>query len=263
MYMNSMASIGRGRPTALLSALRTLPAASTAPAMLATRSWVGVSLPPPGRCRVRKIVHRGAPRPVTKVPSILLGRCVHCESELEAELALILDACPGVMWFGEQPALLQYTHRGVIHTHFPDFAVATTEGREFVEVKFRHQVTDEVLERTALLTQRLHRYGVGYRLVTEDQIRGGTALANARKLLVRGREATTPIWTLQAYETVRQRGVTTLADFDWERPGSFDAAGVARQIIDGRLHIDMTATIGADTPVHLPRALAKENRLWR
>lgn len=256
MTINAAAPRGRGCPARLISALRLLPSDSDA-------GDLAISLPRPGQVRVRRLVHRGAPRPTTKVPSVLLNRIVQCESVLEAELASILDVCPGVVWFAEQPAVIHYMIAGVAKSHIPDFAVATRNGCEFVEVKFEKDVTDQVAERTARLTARLRPYGMGYRLVTERDIRIRPKLRNARQLLIRGRETTPLVWAIQAYETVRRRGFVPLAEFGWNQPGSFEAGGIARQILEGRLHLDMSKEITPATSVYIAPSLSKENQLWQ
>lgn len=242
----------------MLSALRGLPSFECKP-----NARLVAKLPGPGELRVRKIVHRGAPRPVTKVPSIKLQRIVQCESVLEAELALILDACPGVSWFAEQPVVLGYLLQGERKHHVPDFAVQAGETQELVEVKFDRDVNDAVLARTAMLVDLLAPYGIGYRLVSEGSIRAGSALGNARKLLLRGREVPSRVWSLQVYETVRASGTVPLGEFGWDRPQSCDAAGVARQILDGCLHLDMRNDITAKTPVSVSPSSTRENLLWQ
>ena len=64
--------------------------------------------PPAGELRVRRLVHRGTQRPVFKVPSVTLARVVQCESLLEVDMAMLLDACPHVASYREQPVTLRY-----------------------------------------------------------------------------------------------------------------------------------------------------------
>lgn len=247
-----------GRSTSLAVALSLLPSGA-----VTTSSGVAVTLPIPGQIRVRRIVHRGAQRPVTKVPSITLGRIVHCESVLEAELASILDACPAVVRFAEQAAVLHYLHNGSPKWHIPDFVVETDHAREFIEVKFSYDVNEDVLDRTTLLAELLRPYRIGYRLITEVEIRAGWALVNARKLLVRGRAAPTPEWALLAGETIRRNGVLPLSHFGWALAGSVEGAGIARQIIDGYLHVDMSREITSTTLVRRGPTTNLESQLWQ
>lgn len=247
-----------GRPTSLAVALSLLPSGA-----VTTSSSIAVTLPTPGQIRVRRIVHRGAPRPVTKVPSITLGRIVHCESVLESELASILDACPGVARFAEQAVVLRYLHNGEPKSHIPDFVVETAHAHEFIEVKFSRDVSEDVLDRTGLLAELLRSYRIGYRLITEKDIRAGWALTNARKLLLRGRVAPTPEWALQACETIRSHGALALSHFGWDIPGSSAGAGIARQIIGGHLQVDMSREITSSTLVRTDPTTRREDQLWQ
>lgn len=256
MSINLITPGRRGCPARLANALQRLPFGNCA-------ADFSIALPAPGQVRVRHLVHRGAPRPTTKVPSVLLGRVVQCESVLEAELASILDACPGVIWFAEQPAIIRFRFKRAPTFHVPDFAVVTAAGCEFVEVKFGKDVTNDVVDRTARLAALLRPYGMGYRLVTERHIRTQPMLGNARQLLIRGRETVEPTWALRTQEAVRRRGSIRLAEFGWREPGSFEAGGIARLILDARLHLDMRAEISPDTQVYFAAILNEENLLWQ
>lgn len=226
-------------------------------------SGISVRLPIAGEVRVRDLVYRGAPRPVTKVPSVTLNRIVQCESVLEADLASILDACPGVTAFAEQAAELRYWHDGNVRWHVPDFIVRTDDEEvEFVEVKFIRDMNFEIRNRTRLLQELLRPYRINYRLVTEGTIRKGCALANAETLLVRGRMIPSELWAIQACDAVRNRGFVPLSEFSWSVSGSVEAAGIARLIIDGHLHVDMSNEIDASTLVYRAQTLNQENRLW-
>lgn len=225
-------------------------------------SDISVRLPIAGETRVRDLVYRGAPRPVTKVPSITLSRIVQCESVLEADLASILDACPGVPAFAEQAAELCYWHNGNLKWHVPDFVVRTGNDVEFVEVKFGRDMNREIRDRTSLLQELLRPYCINYRVVTEGTIRAGYALTNAQSLLVRGRPVPSELWGIQAQDAVRRRGAIPLSEFAWSMNGSIEAAGIARLIIDGHLHIDMSSQITDSTLIYRTQTLSQENRLW-
>lgn len=223
---------------------------------------LGVTLPKAGHVRVRRLIHRGAPRPVTKFPSIKLERAVHCESALEVEAATVLDACPQVRWFGEQPLVLHFQQDDYQRSHVPDFIVATHDRQEIVEVKFQRDIDSHVLERTALLQQLLKPYGYCYRLISELEIRHGHALGNSKSLLLRGREVAPSMWALQIYEDVRRHGSLPLALFGWDRPGQAEAGWIAREIIDGRLRVDLTKPLSSDSMVCAASASQLEGQLW-
>lgn len=214
-------------------------------------SDIRIQPPAPGQVRVRRLVHRGAPRPVYKFFSIKLNRVVQCESFLEVEAGQLLDACPAVSAFAEQPVVIHYEIDESLHRHIPDFAVWTGGRREFVEVKFKKDLTEEVVDRTLLLSNLLTRLGWGYRLITEDDIRAGFWLWNARKLLRRGREIAPQPWPLKTYDLIRRRGQVPLAHFGWEESGRQDAAWIASELIQGHFQVDRSTPLTADSVIYL------------
>ncbi|WP_111265422.1 TnsA endonuclease N-terminal domain-containing protein [Marilutibacter maris] len=211
-----------------------------------------ITPPANGQIRVRRLVHRGAPRPAYKFWSLKLGRIVQCESVLEVEVAQLLDASPEVAEFSEQPAFINYEIAGQRHVHVPDFVVRTTDRREFIEVKYSYTVDDEVRRRTTLLVNRLAHFGWDYRLLTDAEINRGSWLSNARVLLRRGQESGSLPWSLQTYERVRQHGSIRLEDFGWSVSRNQQAAWIASELIRGRLWADRSMPITARTPVCLP-----------
>lgn len=218
--------------------------------------------PEEGHVRVRRLIHRGAPRPVSKFLSVTLGRSVHCESSLEIDAALILDACPSVSTFGEQAVTLHYFEGNVWRWHVPDFVVVADGVREFIEIKFQRDIDDEVLERTQLLTRLLGQFGYGYRLLSEKTLRTGVALKNARSLLVRGREEVPPLWALCTHEKVRKEGPLTLGSLGWNIPGKPEGSWIARLIISGALSADLSVALSSDSTVGIPSS-SKESQLWQ
>lgn len=219
--------------------------------------------PGAGQVRVRRLIHRGAPRPISKFLSVTLGRSVHCESSLEIDAALMLDACPTVTSFCEQAVTLHYFDGNAWRWHIPDFIVAAGSIREFIEVKFHRDIDDEVLDRTRLLVKLLEQFGYGYRLLSEKTLRTGVALANARALLVRGREEVPHLWALCAHEKVRNGGPLTLGSLGWNIPGKPEGCWIARLIISGSLSTDLGVALSCDSTVDLPSPTTKESRLWQ
>ncbi|CAD1796975.1 hypothetical protein XSP_003837 [Xanthomonas euroxanthea] len=208
--------------------------------------------PAVAQIRVRRLVHRGAPRPVYKFWSIKLNRIVQCESLLEVEVGQLLDASPGVTYFGEQPVVIHYFEYGQWQRHIPDFCMQMQRSREFIEVKYTHTVDQETERRTNTLTHQLARHGWGYRLLTESEVHRGPWLSNAQVLLRRGREAVNTLWSLHAYEQVRQRCRNFLGDFGWTKTESQDAVWIANELIRGTLLVDRSSPLTALTPVTLP-----------
>lgn len=65
-----------------------------------------------------------------------LQRDVAYDSTLELRVIKVLDACPLIAWYQEQPFALPYTVDGRGHTYYPDLVVALADGRVvLVEIK--------------------------------------------------------------------------------------------------------------------------------
>ncbi len=188
--------------------------------------------------RMRTLVHRGAHNARYRVHSIRLGRSVECESVLEYEAAFLLDVSAEVRTFAERPARLHYLHSGEWHSHIPDVLVITDKFRAFWEIKFFKDITEDVRSRTALMTERLSRLGVHYRLISEHDIRRGHALVNARKILRRAPHASCKAQSLITLNQLRGVSGLPLSAFDWDVPQSAQAPIISRLILEGLASVD-------------------------
>ena len=215
----------------------------------AAREDLRIECPDEGTMRVRKLVHRGAPRPVSKYPSFKLGRVVECESLLEVEFAILLDVGPAIEAFAEQSVVLNYTDGDSHRWHVPDFVVLSKGRIHFVEVKFQRDVDDAVMARTKLLKARLASLGASYRLITEEEIRSGHLLDNARQVLRRGRHNIHEFELRGYHERLRRDGVLTLGCWGWTQTGSREATGIARLIMRGQAWVSMSSPLNAATAV--------------
>lgn len=221
-----------------------------------------MDLPPPGAVRMRNLVHRGTQRPVFKVPSLTLGRTVQCESLLEYEAALLLDASPQVRSYAEQPARIHYGLCGTARSHIPDFAVLVGPRKAFLEIKFNKDVTNEVHERTAVLRNELSRLGWEYHLLTESALRQGSVLDNAKSILRRARHATSEIDSLRVLEHLRRGSGKTLGDYSWTAQQSVQAAHIAQLITDGHAAVDWHEPLTEASSVCATNTLKEEAATW-
>jgi hypothetical protein len=212
-----------------------------------------LDLPPPGDVRIRNLVHRGAPRPVFKTTSVKLGRVVQCESALEHEAALLLDVSPVVNAFAEQPVRIHYLFENGWRSHIPDFAVLVADQLTFVEIKFEKDVATEVRDRTRSLEWQLGALGVGYRLLTERDLREGYYVQNALRVLRRARHAISKVQLLATLEKLRAVDRVPLAAFGWSVADSQEAVGIAQLIMSGHAAIDPHAPLSDRTCVWLAR----------
>lgn len=221
-----------------------------------------VDLPRAGAVRMRNLVHRGTQRPVFKVPSLTLGRTVQCESQLEYEAALLLDASPQVRSYAEQPARIHYALCGTARSHIPDFAVLVGRRKAFLEIKFNKDVTTEVHERTALLKNELSRLGWEYHLITESVLRHGSVLGNAQSILRRARHATSQVDSLCTLEHLRRGFGRTLGDYGWTAHQSVQAAHIAQLITDGLAAVDWREPLTEASPVWATHVINEEAAPW-
>lgn len=210
-----------------------------------------ITLPPQGEIRVRNLVHRGASRPVFKVPSLKLGRIVQCESQLEVEIALLLEASTQVTTYCEQPVTFHCLLDGERTWHIPDFEVNLTGTRVFIEVKYARDVDALVLARTALLQELLQKSGHRYLLLTEKEIRQPYMVGNARQILRRACHAISDLEITSSFERFRRQKTSTLGEWSWQVSGKKDAIAMARLLLKGHALVDMGKPIGSDTVVVL------------
>lgn len=199
---------------------------------------VRIDLPTNGEVRMRNLVHRGAQRPVSKATSIKLDRVVHCESVLEHEAFLLLEVSPSVHAFSEQPVRIRYMQENEWRSHIPDFVMIMGDRITFVEVKFSKDVDELVNARTRLMKKILNRFGVDYRLVTEDELRKGVYVQNAMRILRRARHAINDVQLLASLERLRSVDRLPLAAFGWSVAESTPAIGIAKLIMSGHAAID-------------------------
>lgn len=153
-----------------------------------SESGLQIVVPEPGKLRMRKLIGRSRRVATGKYPSWKMGRLMHWESFQEAKVFRLLDACPGIRKFTEQPVLIRYLDGDTWREHVPDVAFCTYhDALAVLEVKSsldRHR--EEALERAEILRPKLAELGVFYGVVLQEQLDEGLALANARLLLKRG-----------------------------------------------------------------------------
>lgn len=219
-----------------------------------------IDAPPEGEVRVRNLIHRGAVRPVFKVPSIKMQRVIQCESLLEVDLVHLLDASPFVASFGEQPATFRFFIDGERRWHVPDFRVEQSGRRIYVEVKFKRDVDDYVLARTALIQQQIDQEGSAYLLLTEADIRRPYWLANTRQVLRRACHGITDTQLLGSFERLRRSRSTTFRDWLWDQSQASEAIALAHLLVQGSAYVDMSRPLTLETQVCVTNG--KEGEPW-
>lgn len=139
-------------------------------------------------CLARPVVTRSRARMTGKFPSSKMRRMVQWESRNERNSMVLLEACPWVLTYREQPLEVRFRLDGEDHVHFPDTLVEFAEGRELWEVKPRKEAADPfVIARTQLMSSQLPKWNLTYRLVIAEDLARQPRLSLARDLLRFGR----------------------------------------------------------------------------
>lgn len=151
--------------------------------------------------RSRRVVNRYNSIITGKYPGMKAGRMMQWESRHERNAMLLLDTCPSVLAFNEQPCEINYILQGQKRRHYPDFLVQGYGWKEFWEIKMQKDAcSPEVSRRTALMQQYLPQHGFGYRVVFAEHIEFKTRLENAKRILRLGKTSV----PLVAQEKIRQ-----------------------------------------------------------
>jgi len=131
---------------------------------------------------VRKVVTRRGRRFRGYFPSKKLHRMVAWESLLERDAILLLEVSPGVVSFQEQPALIKYFDGTSLCDYYPDFEVVLADGTVFhLEVKTSTKLKNpKVATKFAAIAAHYQEKGLGFRIVTEEELQREPLLSNAQ-----------------------------------------------------------------------------------
>lgn len=219
-----------------------------------------IEFPQGGQLRSRKVVSRSNARCSGKYPGFKSGRMHQYESQAERQVMELLDACPYVVSFNEQPCKIIYTMDGEKRHHFPDLLVQTIEHqKEFWEIKSTLADVDvETQMRTAHLAEELKSFGYGYRLVILDQL-PVAALQNARMLLRLGRA---PAHFVKR-EKIRRLAVA-YRNLSWSKLEAHLGEGalpmICWLILKGQLTIDHECPLTAESMIRWSSNWTREGR---
>ena len=118
-----------------------------------------------------------------------MKRMIHWESTIERDAFILMDADIKVKEFYEQPVKIEYTFNGETRDHYPDALIVTEHDPTFIEIKSKQDsLKENMMQRTSILSTHLATKGYGYTVLTEEDIRHGPKLANARMVLRYGRK---------------------------------------------------------------------------
>ena len=154
-----------------------------------------IELPPSGDLRARKLISRSRRVMTGKYPSWKMCRLMHWESRLESKVFRLLDVCPAVEKFAEQPFTIHYLSEESWRSHVPDVAFVDKDGVIWIlEVKSNLDPgVPDAMTRAMEIAPRLNSIGLKYAVVREQAIRNGTSLSNAEAIMRFGRGEPTAI----------------------------------------------------------------------
>ncbi|MFY2763533.1 hypothetical protein [Arenimonas sp. MALMAid1274] len=166
-----------------------------------------IELPDLGTLRARKLVIRSRRLMTGKYPSWKMGRQVHWESRLESKVFRLLDVCPGVTKFGEQPFTIHYFINGIWRAHVPDVAFLTYDGKLWIlEIKSNlDRNIQQAIIRAALISPRLKCLGINYMVARQTLIEAGASVENASSLVRFGRAPGSGIAEKKILDLVSER----------------------------------------------------------
>ena len=131
---------------------------------------------------VRKVSSHGR-NVIGRFPSLKMGRMIAFESLLERDFIYLLDYDQQVERFEEQPLTIEYGFDDQQRHYTPDFYVMLAGHSVLVECKPEHFVnTDENQRKFVVAHDWCIQRGWEFRVVTDQQVRGGFRLQNIKQL---------------------------------------------------------------------------------
>jgi hypothetical protein len=194
---------------------------------------------PVGGKRAREVISRSNSKATGKYPSWKMNRNVHYESLHECNAFKLLDACPEVSYFGEQPCRIRYVMNGELRIHYPDVLVKIHATKELLEIKTPDDAAaEEVRERTEFMQRALPLLGFRYRVLTSDLLSQSPRLNNAETLLRFGRTPVSPVVREQIRQMFMASGSERWGTFQTGLIGTNYRSAVCRLLLEGALKID-------------------------
>lgn len=128
----------------------------------------------------RKVVTRSGRRIRGYFPSYKCGRMIAWESLLERDAILLLEFSQGVVSYGHQPAVIDYSDGDQMRKYYPDFE-AVLDGGEVVHLEIKPAAELErssVAAKYQLIAADYQRRRQSFRILTDKDIRVEPLLGN-------------------------------------------------------------------------------------
>ena len=214
---------------------------------------------------VRNVSNRGG-NVIGSFPSVKMGRMVAFESLLERDYLYLLDYDPDVAWFEEQPLTIEYQHEGKVLHYTPDFHLLERGRDVLVEckpVRFTH--TDENQRKFAVAQLWCDQRRWEFRVVTEQQVRGGVRLENIKLLASYARQSVDPVLQGRIYAFLHDVSapptITALASTLVPDATALAVVRILHLAFHHQVCIPLDdVPLTGDAPVYLPIRMRKEHR---
>ena len=194
--------------------------------------------------RARKVISRSNARATGKWPSWKTGRMMHYESANELIAFKLLDACPEVVSYNEQPCVIHYSMDGNIYRHFPDILVKFLGYQELWEVKTEDESkAPEIVQRTGLMNKCLRTHGYQYQLINVENLRNTHHLKSLDFLLTNGRQPVGLIELEQIRQLFLRSEFLPWSYFQFGAPAAAYKKPVCRLILEGLLKLDISVAL--------------------
>jgi hypothetical protein len=179
-----------------------------------------------------------------------MGRNLCADSPAELHFFRLVECNHEVLTIHEQPCVIYYRIGGTEHRHIPDCLVKTAPIQVLWEIKTRAEsLKPDVLARTALLTEKLPRFGYQYGVALAEDLRRQPRLQNAAFLLRHGRKHLS--FAEKEYARVLFSTVDSLI---WDelvagKHAPFTLQHACRMVLNGELTLDMDQVLGGPAVV--------------
>lgn len=161
---------------------------------------------------VRKVSNRGG-NIIGYFPSLTMRRMIAFESTIERDELTLADFDPDVLTIEEQPLTISYQHNNKTATYTPDLLIQTLEKSILIECKPATMVNTEDNQRKFRAAEVwCKENGHEFQIVTDEQLRSGSRLANVKKLTQYARHFVHPHTKSRVYNILQgiQTPVTLL-----------------------------------------------------
>jgi hypothetical protein len=137
---------------------------------------------------VRKVSNRSRHNVIGRFPSVKMRRMIQYESLVELDYIHLLEFDPAVSRYAEQPIKIPYRDYGKLRYYTPDFHVQKGGQNWLIECKSARFIETEDTKRNQSIADNwCPKNGYCYRVITDDEIRTGYRLTNAKFLIDYGR----------------------------------------------------------------------------